>query len=197
MCTNFTPTKGAQWVNEKLGVDQPSGFPHESYPGFAAPVVVKSHQTDRVACGLARFGLIPSCAKDDKISRHTYNARSETVSEKPSYRTAWRQRQFGLVLFDNFYEPNYESGSALRWKIERADHEPFAIACLWDRWKEPESGQLVVSFSMLPVNADGLNKRYGLGTVKVSTQGAYKQWQMKQERKSPLYTTDWHSIPVV
>jgi DNA polymerase V len=44
---------------------------------------------------------------------------------------------------------------------------------------------------------DGLNKRYGRGTVKVSTQGAYKQWQMKQERKSPDYTTDWYSIPVV
>jgi putative SOS response-associated peptidase YedK len=129
-------------------------YPDESYPGFAAPVVVKSHQTDRVACGLARFGLIPSWAKDDKISRHTYNARSETVAEKPSYRTAWRQRQFGLVLCDNFYEPNYESGRAVRWKIERADHEPFGIACLWDRWKEPESGQLVVSFSMLTVNAD-------------------------------------------
>jgi DNA polymerase V len=44
---------------------------------------------------------------------------------------------------------------------------------------------------------DDLNVRYGRGTVKVSTQGAYKQWQMKQERKSPDYTTDWYSIPVV
>ena len=44
---------------------------------------------------------------------------------------------------------------------------------------------------------DGLNKRYGRGTVKVSTQGAYKQWQMKQENKSPDYTTDWHAMPVV
>lgn len=44
---------------------------------------------------------------------------------------------------------------------------------------------------------DNLNKRYGRGTVKISTQGAYKQWQMKQERKSPSYTTNWHAIPVV
>lgn len=137
-----------------LGVALPVGVPDESYPGFAAPVVLKSHQSDRVACGLARFRLIPSWAKDDKISRHTYNARSETVSEKPSYRAAWYNRQFGLVLCDNFYEPNYESGRAVRWKIERADQQPFAIACLWDRWTEPESGQLVVSFSMLTVNAD-------------------------------------------
>ena len=154
MCTNFTPTNKSEWVKEKLGVGLPEEYPAESYPGFAAPVVVKSHQTGRVACGLAKFGLIPSWAKDEKIARHTYNARSETAAEKPSYRTAWRQRQFGLVLVDNFYEPSYESGKAVRWKIELTSSDPFGIACLWDRWIDPASGDLVVSFSMLTVNAD-------------------------------------------
>ena len=132
----------------------PLEFPVESYPGFASPIVVQSRQTQRVAVGLAKFGLIPAWAKDDKIARHTYNARSETVSQKPSFRTAWRNRQFGLVLCDNFFEPNYESGRAVRWKIERADQQPFGIACLWDRWTDPTSGELIVSFSMLTVNAD-------------------------------------------
>ena len=154
MCTNFTPTTRAQWVKENLGVDLPSGCPEEAYPGYLAPVVVKSRQSERVACGLARFGLIPGWAKDDKISRYTYNARSETAAEKPSYRTAWRQRQFGLLLVDNFYEPSYESGKAVRWKIELASGDPFGIACLWDRWTDPASGERVVSFSMLTVNAD-------------------------------------------
>ena len=154
MCTNFTPTKKSQWVKGNLGVDLPVEYPDESYPGFAAPLVLKSHQTGRVACGLAKFGLIPSWAKDNKIARHTYNARSETVADKPSYRTAWRHRQFGLVLVDNFYEPSYESGKAVRWKIELTSGDPFGIACLWDRWTDPTSGELVVSFSMLTVNAD-------------------------------------------
>jgi putative SOS response-associated peptidase YedK len=155
VCTNFTPTTRAQWVKENLGVELPSGFPEEAYPGYLAPVVVKSRQSERVACGLARFGLIPGWAKDDKISRHTYNARSETAAEKSSYRTAWRQRQFGLLVVDNFYEPSYESGKAVRWKIELASGDPFGIACLWDRWTDPASGERVVSFSMLTVNADG------------------------------------------
>lgn len=97
MCTNFTPTKRAPWVKEKLGVDLPSGFPEESYPGFAAPIVVKSHQTSRVAYGLARFGLIPSWAKDDKISRHTYNARSETVAEILPSGAAWDGGVTGII----------------------------------------------------------------------------------------------------
>jgi putative SOS response-associated peptidase YedK len=154
VCTNFTPTQRAPWVKKNLGVDLPSGYPDEVYPGYAAPLVVQSHRSARVACGLARFGLIPAWAKDDKISRHTYNARSETAAEKPSYRAAWRQRQFGLVLVDHFYEPSYESGKAVRWKIELASGDPFAIACLWDRWTDPASGERVVSFSMLTVNAD-------------------------------------------
>lgn len=154
MCTHFTPTQRAPWVKKNLGVDLPAGYPEEAYPGYAAPLVVQSHRSGRVACGLARFGLIPAWAKDNKISRHTYNARSETAAEKPSYRTAWRQRQFGLVLVDHFYEPSYESGKAVPWKIELASGDPLGIACLWDRWTDPASGERVVSFSMLTVNAD-------------------------------------------
>lgn len=44
---------------------------------------------------------------------------------------------------------------------------------------------------------DTLNARYGRGSVKVSTQGGHKGWQMKQERKSPNYTTSWTDVPRV
>lgn len=44
---------------------------------------------------------------------------------------------------------------------------------------------------------DALNLRYGRGAVKVSTQGAFKDWEMRQERKSPNYTTAWDEVPVV
>ena len=138
-------------------------WPAETFPGYAAPIIVSaerpgSAEAGAPVCEVARYGLVPRWCKDGQqaatLSRHTYNARSETVAEKPSYRTAWRQRQFGLVLVDNFYEPSYESGKAVRWKIELASGDPFGIACLWDRWTDPASGERVVSFSMLTVNAD-------------------------------------------
>lgn len=155
MCTNFTATRNNPWVKQHFDLDLPSGdYPPEAYPGYASPLVVKSHQTGRVACGLARFGLIPSWAKDDKISRHTYNARSETVQDKPSYRSAWRQRRYGIVLLDNFFEPSYVTGKAQRWRIALASAQPFGIASIWDTWTDPASGELVTSFSMLTVNAD-------------------------------------------
>ena len=58
---------------------------------------------------------------------------------------------------------------------------------------EPETS----SNSRLMLALDALNQRYGRGTVKVSTQGAFKDWQMRQERRSPNYTTDWDEVPVV
>jgi DNA polymerase V len=53
------------------------------------------------------------------------------------------------------------------------------------------------SDSRLMQALDSLNKRYGRGAVKVSTQGIYDQWQMRQERKSPCYSTRWDQLPVV
>ena len=155
MCTNFTPTRNNPWVKEHFGVDLPAtDYPMEAYPSYPAPIVVKSHQTGRVACGLARFGLIPSWAKDDKISRHTYNARAETVNDKPSYRASWRHRRYCIALLENFYEPNYVTGKAVRWQIELATHEPLGIASIWDTWTDPSTGEVVTSVSMLTVNAD-------------------------------------------
>lgn len=154
MCSVFKPTQDATWVRNQFGVDLPEHAKTDVYPGHLAPIIVKSHRDARIAAGLARFGLIPAWSKDDKISRHTYNARTETVAEKPSYRSAWRSRHFAVVLADSFYEPCYESGRAVRWEIRQSNHEPFGIAGLWDRWINPATGEVVASFTMLTINAD-------------------------------------------
>ena len=44
---------------------------------------------------------------------------------------------------------------------------------------------------------DRLNTRFGRGTVKISAQGVFEQWQMRQQRKSPNYTTSWSELPTV
>ncbi len=159
MCTNFTPTRNDRWVHDHLGVRLPTDtYPRETFPGYAAPIALLDDQR-QITCTTARFGLIPHWAKDaqtaTQIGRKTYNARSETVAEKPSYRTPWRRRQFAIALLDDFFEPNWETGKAVRWRIRRADDQPMGVASIWDRWTDPTSGEIVTSFSMLTVNADG------------------------------------------
>ncbi len=107
-------------------------------------------------CELAQFGLVPHWATDkQKFGLKTYNARSETVAEKPSYHNAWKQRRFGLVLMESFYEPCWETGKAVRWRIKRADAAPMAAACIWERFIDTETGEILFSFSMLTIHANG------------------------------------------
>jgi len=42
---------------------------------------------------------------------------------------------------------------------------------------------------------DQINERFGKGTLRLSQDGSRQSWQMKQEHKSPEYTTNWHELP--
>jgi len=56
---------------------------------------------------------------------------------------------------------------------------------------------LTTSDAKLMRAIDGLNSRFGRGTIKVSSGGLGEEWGMRQERKSPNYTTDWDAVPAV
>lgn len=153
MCINFTPTRQTEWATRTLGVGWPQGHPPEAFPGYEAPIVVRSHQQGRQVAGQARFGLVPPWAKDVTFGRHTVNARSETAASKPSFRNAWQARQFALLLVDRFFAPCYESGRSVRWSIAAHDGLPLGLPCLWERWRDGATGATVVSFAMLTVHA--------------------------------------------
>jgi putative SOS response-associated peptidase YedK len=151
VCTNYRPGS-RDFIRERLGVDADFDYLAETYPAYSAPIVLGAGSAK--VCRPACFGLIPHWSRDTKIARSTYNARSETVAEKPSFRNAWRRRQFCLVPMRGFYEPNYESGSAVRWRIEPTSGEEFCVAGIWESWRAPTDAA-VLSFSMLTINADG------------------------------------------
>ena len=56
---------------------------------------------------------------------------------------------------ESFYEPNWETGKAVRWAIKRTNGEPCAAASIWERIVDKETGEVIMSFSMLTINADG------------------------------------------
>jgi putative SOS response-associated peptidase YedK len=153
MCVQYLTTVNADWVKTHFDLNLPITSAQDVFPTYPGSIILKSHNTQRTALGPARFGLIPSWAKDENFGRKTYNARLETVSEKPSYKEAWTKRHYALALADAFYEPCYESGKALRTKITQVNREPMAIASIWDTWIEPDTDELIVSFSMLTIEA--------------------------------------------
>ena len=157
MCSNYQPIKHHHndWVKKHFGCDLPNQeWRDETYPTYPAPFIYLDN--GRPKCDLAQFGLVPHWSTDKKkFGLKTYNARSETVQEKPSYRNAWKERRFGLAIMESFYEPNWETGKAIRWRIKRSDAEPVAVASIWERFTDQETGEIITSFSMLTINADG------------------------------------------
>ena len=155
MCANYTPSK-REAFSHHYGLDR-SIFDHpaEAFPGYLAPVLRESPETAGTMEVIpAIFGMVPHWA-DMKLSRQTYNCRTETAATKPSSRNAWKKNQFCIVPAENFYEPNYESGKPVRWRIAHADQRPLSIAGIWE-WKANGPDDLpVLSFSMLTIHADG------------------------------------------
>lgn len=151
MCTNYAAARRDQLFRH-FGIEPPdSPWREEVYKDYAAPIIRRLEGTDRA--DLATFGIVPRWHIPDGVKVFdTMNARVETVGEKRSFSGAWKKLQLCLIPCAGIYEPNYESGKAVRWRIGLSDGEPFAVAGLWREWNEPEGPAL--SFTMLTLNAD-------------------------------------------
>lgn len=124
-------------------------------PGQLVPVV-----TDPVVRSVEMFkwGLIPGWAKDPKIGFKMFNARAETLTEKPSFRVPFARRRC-LILANGFYEWRVEDNKKNPYLFMLKDCTPFTFAGLWDVWKDPE-GHLVNSCTIITTRPNNLMAQY-------------------------------------
>ncbi len=109
-----------------------SGLTHSPRYNIApmqAVLAVTNHDGRRGS--YMRWGLIPSWAKTASVGNRLINARTETVAERPSFRTALASRRC-LVLADGFYEWQRVGSARRPMRIVITSGEPFAFAGLWD-----------------------------------------------------------------
>lgn len=162
MCSHYQAVKESERYSRAFGVaPPPEPGKHDLWPGYIGNFIRRHPHADvgdeavpPLESVSGMFGLVPRWATDTKIARQTYNARSETVAEKPSFRDAWKRAQHCIIPADAIYEPDWRSGKAIATRIERTDGEPMGIAGLWASWKSPK-GELLHSYTMLTINADG------------------------------------------
>ena len=90
------------------------------------------------------WGLVPSWAKDPAIGNRMINARAETVTEKPSFRNAFRRRRC-LILANGFYEWKQDPAGKgkIPMYIQLNSGKPFALAGLWEIWNSPDGSNLL------------------------------------------------------
>jgi putative SOS response-associated peptidase YedK len=113
------------------------------------------------------WGMIPPWAKEPKLKYATFNARSESVADKPAFRHAWSRSQTCLVPALGYYEWKGPKGAKQPWFIRPAADEPLVMAGLWEHWQSggdalysctiitrPSAGRLADLHSRMPMMVD-------------------------------------------
>ncbi len=104
----------------------------------------------------AHWGLIPSWSRDEKIASRLINARSETVGEKPSFRSAFAKRR-AIVPVDGYYEwhqSKLSGGAKAKQPFYLSRPGGLNLAGLYEWWRQPDD-EWRLTFSILTTSAEG------------------------------------------
>ena len=122
----------------------------------------------------AQWGLLPAwwkpsgkSASRNAFQRKTFNARSETVHEKPTFRSAFKTRRCLLPAVEFFEKGRY---------FHFPEHRPFAFAGLWERWEGDD--ELVETCTLLTTDPNQLVRDAGHHRMPVllTTEAEYGLW---------------------
>lgn len=132
------------------------------YRAFDNPLIPVISQASPSKIELMRWGLIPHWAKDqehaNKIRRGTYNARSETLEEKSSFKRAFQQSRC-WILVNGFFEWQHIGKDKIPWYIQMENSRPFALAGIYDTWTNPQTFVEEKTVSIVTTHANPLMER--------------------------------------
>jgi putative SOS response-associated peptidase YedK len=136
-------------AQQKLEEYEPN---HNIKPTQDAPTVLE-HEDQRHLY-LMHWGLIPFWAKDPKIGYKMFNARAETVAEKPAFKNSFRRKRC-LVPATGFYEWKQEGRGKVPYLFTVGDNEIFGFAGLYDTWRTP-NGEHLYTYTIITTSANEL-----------------------------------------
>jgi putative SOS response-associated peptidase YedK len=149
MCGRFAFSLDLTALGEAFPWLEPVTELQSSYniaPTQAVPVVPNDGSA---AIKLFRWGLVPPWADDPSMGNRMINARAETLAEKPSFRNAFRRRRC-LILAAGFFEWRKDKGGGKTPMFVRLKSGlPFAFAGLWERWSSKETGEELLSCTIV------------------------------------------------
>jgi putative SOS response-associated peptidase YedK len=155
MCGRFTQERPVANLAEIFGAEPLVEDPGERYnvaPTDEALVVVE--RDDRRAVTAYRWGLIPHWASDARIGSRMFNARAETLTASPAFHDAFRRRRC-LVPADSFYEWKREGMIRQPYRVSQANGLPLALAGLWAGWRDPSTGSVRRTFTIVTTSPNG------------------------------------------
>ena len=155
MCGRFvleTPLKTtAENFNAQLARDLITVPNYNICPSENVSVVVSNFEQRRL--GQMRWGFIPHWYKSITDGPLLFNARAETLAEKPAFRDACRNRRC-LIPADGFYEWKKMEGSKSKpVYVKRSDRQQMIFAGIWQFWGDGENK--LAACTILTVPASG------------------------------------------
>jgi putative SOS response-associated peptidase YedK len=143
MCGRFFLAASLDDLTELLGPFE--GAPPERHFNIAPGQPVTALREDGLGgrhLAPLHWGLVPAWSRGPDGRYSMFNARAETVAEKPAYRAALRYRRC-LVPVSGFYEwQPARDGKKKPFAVVRHDRRPFALAGLWEHWQDGNGNEL-------------------------------------------------------
>jgi putative SOS response-associated peptidase YedK len=154
---------------------------------FQPVILERSDSASREVISM-RWGMIPRFAKSDALYKacNTINAKAETLAK----RAMWSVPLHGgrcLVPVSGFYEWKVSDVDRQFYAVEMTDGRPFALAGLWDTWKNPVTGHEVLSYSIITTNSNDLLDNVSTRMPAIIAASDYKRWLYKRR-------TQWTSL---
>jgi putative SOS response-associated peptidase YedK len=135
MCGRFTLSQSATTLAQTFHVEITDWEPkYNIAPTQMVWAVLYDQTSEKRKLEQLRWGLIPSWAKDPGMGAKLINARSETVAEKPAFRSAFKRRRC-LIVADGFYEWQQRDGKKQPFYFRLKHGEVFGFAGLWEEWQ--------------------------------------------------------------
>lgn len=141
MCGRFAQAETPHAISERFGARESaeiaSLFDDEGQRFNVAPTQLLLAVTEAVTgqreVTPLRWGLVPAWAKDPSGAAKCINARAETISEKPTFRSAFKSRRC-VVPATAYYEWQGSGKNKQPFAVRRGDGEPLVFAGLWEEW---------------------------------------------------------------
>lgn len=124
------------------------------FPGMEAPVIT----IEKLTVEDFQLGFLPDWSKDYKDFRKNFNARSETILEKPTWRKAFQKNQRCLIISSAFFEENKKTKQ--RYRFSLAQDEPVLYAGIYNNWIDKTDGVVFPTFAIITCEANETVAQY-------------------------------------
>jgi len=122
-----------------------------------------------------RWGLVPFWAKDIGIGSRHINARAESIATKAAFRDSFAGKRC-LIPADGFFEWQKRTKGKLPHYLLRTDGNPLALAGLWASWRDPGSGERLLSCTIITTEPNDLVAPIHDRMPVVLPEGAWDRW---------------------